>query len=1318
MKTRDDQLSVGRRGYALVSVLVVSALLITVALVMLQVSTVVTDDSSAQYHEEVARANARLSMAIALASLQRELGPDQRVSAKAELLGATEHPHWLGVWDTTVKREGTFPVIGKGDPDSTPYESSRYYSDLREHPSQEWKHNMRRGWLVSGAGDASDSLLDPVTIVGGGTLGSSDEEVDFGGIVKAGKVKVAGGKYAWWIADQNLKADIGIRRGVPPVGGQVIDTSIEADIAVGIAVRCDPEYVSGEGLVKEEGARNYGGYTETLESEMSAASSYMNLQLAAPEYKSALKRNFHDFTQLSEGLQVDVTLGALRRDLTPLLFGRASEISTTFTDESGGVFSSDRPMIPGPDHGVLGPSFSALRHWGLERYRKEAPLASLPPSASRLRPVEGWPYAISDGVCSDARSWPSMAPKVQPSMTDCRWHFYFSHDGQGNIRTHIQPRVCLWNPYNREIEAGEMTVMLPNPFYNGYGSVSFFLTDQAVQQAVDLDPKNPILSEWKKEPYRGGLLGEGPQEAYQFKIELQRGNVENSLFPGSRFLAFTVEASHFGPGENLVFLPKILEATESAEGTKVALYDTENPSQNLLSTRSIPSESHHVIHEMQGGVYKRHRKKGIRRMSLEDRSLLDLGEVFDYQISSVVNMSLKPSASLFNQTDNFACILKKGSTDTYDNLSELPTMQLLLNGSSGVSPSSYYEFRSRSVGYAGSASFGYFGKLETFAANPTKGAPNTHGFGSKLLWFDESSAETGGAPYRAGKWDGEHLAVNPASIANWNMRAQLITRSPACQSSEHWAGASAGAWMTQFNPLAPNDIRDQPIYVEGKHKKNPFGSAQDFISSPDVILFDLPHSNYGALSLGALRHAQLSPFSWNPSYLIGHSLRDLHAPSKRTAHPVAVNETPEPETAPTAWDYMLGGFTTSGKPILNFGPRASQLISNGLLQIGSEAVSHSVEGVTYSSEKEVLAYDIAYEVNQNLWDRYFLSGLPLDDSSRAFSGITSWNPNMRNMHRNHHSRASSKRLHEILSSERGLDYGFWRNSQYVTHRGTLNVNSLSVPAWTAFLSATLSSPRPLDDGGQGEKAVSYARYRHPDLQGGSETVSPEHKEAWQGARSLSAEEIQALAQAIVLEVKARGPFLSVSDFINRRLGPDTEESSKAGVIEHAIHAAGLNSAVRAKYDSTNVDVLGNQSEDNNLAVFRESYLYRHSEKGNEKRKSAQPRSKAWGIPAYLIQSDLLECLAPAIAVRGDTFLVRAYGESSSHGVVHARAYLEASVQRSTEYMMDGENDATDSALMIDPDTGTTAEGPLSEYNRVYGRRFHVMSTKWISHDEI
>src|SRR5690606_16823240 len=75
--------------------------------------------------------------------------------------------------------------------------------------------------------------------------------------------------------------------------------------------------------------------------------------------------------------------------------------------------------------------------------------------------------------------------------------------------------------------------------------------------------------------------------------------------------------------------------------------------------------------------------------------------------------------------------------------------------------------------------------------------------------------------------------------------------------------------------------------------------------------------------------------------------------------------------------------------------------------------------------------------------------------------------------------------------------------------------------------------------------------------------SVDDQAAWSGMRALTDDEIARLAAAIVAEVRNRGPFLSLSDFVNRRLAND--ETGRMGPLQAAIEAAGINSAFREGY---------------------------------------------------------------------------------------------------------------------------------------------------------
>jgi hypothetical protein len=113
-----------------------------------------------------------------------------------------------------------------------------------------------------------------------------------------------------------------------------------------------------------------------------------------------------------------------------------------------------------------------------------------------------------------------------------------------------------------------------------------------------------------------------------------------------------------------------------------------------------------------------------------------------------------------------------------------------------------------------------------------------------------------------------------------------------------------------------------------------------------------------------------------------------------------------------------------------------------------------------------------------------------------------------------------------------------------------------------------------------------------------------------------------------------------------------------------------------------------------------------------------------GAPGNLLQSDLLQSLGSALASRSDTFTLRCYGEASQRSGETGSAWLEAVVQRLPEFV-----DPTNAAetgnsapkpLKIAPSTSTDASvsTALTSVNNVLGRRFKIISLRWLKADEL
>lgn len=243
--------------------------------------------------------------------------------------------------------------------------------------------------------------------------------------------------------------------------------------------------------------------------------------------------------------------------------------------------------------------------------------------------------------------------------------------------------------------------------------------------------------------------------------------------------------------------------------------------------------------------------------------------------------------------------------------------------------------------------------------------------------------------------------------------------------------------------------------------------------------------------------------------------------------------------------------------------------------------------------------------------------------------------------------------------------------------GAFNVNSTSVEAWTAVLA--------------GLRGATFNVAGSP-AGGGSDTAFPRFRDPvgtpndnWHGFRTLTDAQIKTLAQKIVDQVILRGPFLSMGEFVNRRVSSDA--LGLKGALQTAIDDANLNSAsVQSPIDVT---------------------IYQADTANSTIRSNIVPADTGVGIPGYLTQADVLKSLAPVLTVRSDTFTIRTYGEArDAAGNITATARAEATVQRVPDFL-----DAADPAY-------TPVASLSASANQKFGRRFQVVSFRYLPAGEI
>lgn len=359
-------------------------------------------------------------------------------------------------------------------------------------------------------------------------------------------------------------------------------------------------------------------------------------------------------------------------------------------------------------------------------------------------------------------------------------------------------------------------------------------------------------------------------------------------------------------------------------------------------------------------------------------------------------------------------------------------------------------------------------------------------------------------------------------------------------------------------------------------------------------------------------------------------------------------------------------------------------------------------------------WDHALINNDGLWDSWFVSSLsdasrPTDNSARDLGELLSDTfekhtklPNS-NFQPEHGTGPAT--VNELKAED-----GYLKAAARLVNCGAFNVNSTSVDAWHALFSSlhehkvvvrnesgSLSVVTPP------EGKVAISRYQ-TELTG-NETVDPRDSSVrygqWSGVRFLSDDQLRKLAEECVKQVKRRGPFLNMSDFINRRL--DETEAGKRGMLQAAIDwdEPTMNpSSINAMFKNRN-DMISESTFTTNPYDFKE----------------AAYGSRFTGAPGYVIQSDLLRPLGNAMTVRDDTFMIRAYGDSKdAAGKITARAWCEARVRR-TPAFVSSENAVGDGTLSFDH-AGNPSSVELKDINRRFGRSLELISFRWLTEAEL
>ncbi len=434
------------------------------------------------------------------------------------------------------------------------------------------------------------------------------------------------------------------------------------------------------------------------------------------------------------------------------------------------------------------------------------------------------------------------------------------------------------------------------------------------------------------------------------------------------------------------------------------------------------------------------------------------------------------------------------------------------------------------------------------------------------------------------------------------------------------------------------DITPEPSIANLDRFSMYWGNTRDIDvgSAPgadSVVLFHVPREPL--ISLGSFQHANLGRYSRDPAYIFGSSY--------------AISKIPSNQTETT---YTEGSNTRH-------------------------------------------AYDWSYAINNAVWDSYYFSTLPqpASDALEAVNELSTGSgvlPNPRlSLHAPQGFELENEELATLLTDESASDTAEL-SAAFLMANGAFNVNSTSVEAWKAFLASNSNLEVPvyspqtsaLSTYEQEQEAIFF---RSPISYDSGFSGDEDGQNFWKAYRKLDEGELNDLAQAIVNEVKVRGPFSSLGDFINRRPGSSDPEQRRRGPLQAALDKT-VNQPLNQNLIGT---TRGNALTIPNFAtdVFNDE------------------DAAGTGMPGWVLQGDVLQPLGPLMTVRSDTFRIRAYGDHINplSNKIEAKAWCEAIVQRIPDPVIS---------------TQTPTRSELVDAPTVLGRQFRIVAFRWLNKEDV
>lgn len=1352
------------RGFALVAAITLMILLSLISVALMTLAASVSRSSGRGKLTEEARAQARLALQIAVGHLQTELGPDQRITALSGILSTesdedsaqgVSNPYILGVWnswDTWLNRNSKV----SNSPITTTYDKGRA--------------SMFRRWLISSADDELLKRWNSVTgasrlgkgavrdrtqilMLGQGTLGDQYRgkevyaglvEIDGAPRVSSAQKKgtktqtaVSGQKrpqsgnknyLAWWVSGENLKARINLPKSKRGNQNSVIDIlqhtwdtpTPDANVIPGLT-----DFVNA--LPNPN--------TEDYDNKIQSVFTRGTLALLSPNAARAGANYFHDASFDASGLLTDVRFGGLKKDLNILLSN--DSLNNTDYYEANDADVSIRPYTSEDANGSISNAARPLASWKQLYYwynlwdpmPKTGQDQTAPLLWSGNRPktiVASDPDNNNVTVMNNRYTY--MRQPILLKMYVLLGFMLIYHgtyapfDGLDGTMCG-RPVFVWWNPYNVPMQVGDNK--------QSVGGMGFSYRVFPIQFANMCDSSRTAAgyskrfgwTNWKSNPFAPTQGG----------------------YPG--YIGFRDFANSFRERKDIPFFS--LEPGEIKIFSNDLTYDIQNNSQLTLKKVDIaaPQDAYPYKHQFLGHeiTYKSNPVEvGSVNVNLpvlwkygSGMGGFDWMRRSDYE-QSYIKLRVAGGVSTFSsgggyenekreaKRSMYQLFLKEGSSE--DNINFAVGAGVMAENIQSKSEGSLQDGEGIQKYFPSFLNMNWIDKRPYDMILVESGDNNGINVTSALfdvMWSglgeeaDFGVPKNEGNPFWVSYYGVSAKGVYPPTDVNSRYPKNVDMR------SKTWLYSSPVFWGSQM-PTPTASLRQyHPYQFEVKQRR-----SYDF-TQLDVISGDVLGQVVSESDTGAGNEEGTCYFGYRDEDMITHMITaelPLHPPfslagfSGARLTPGWYDDSKLKSQATAVGKRAKRMAYQSGVPAVGIGNAfADPMIPAD--KIHYNYVEHDPDLSDF--------WDHGMMNNDVLWDSWFTSSISNRPSNLGGSKVE-----LREVASNFVSNALAQqndvskmlpnkrfKLNKGSQTENTItndltnvgDKNWEKSAKYLTMEGAFNVNSTSLPAWVAVLNSLkerkllyadklTGEPKVLNDSG-GDTEIYFSRFAvaSSDDTRDDKTLlrieDGENKYRWSDLRKLRAatsptgnSDIRNLARQIITQVKKRGPFLNMSEFVNRRLSSN-QELGTVGALQAAIDAAGFNDAFK-----TNMT----------LDAFPQ-YNFPAASAG-----SVQTAS-----PGYLIQSDVLAALGNTLTVRDDTFTVRAYGQvtNPSGTKIEARAWCEAVVQRTVDYV-DPTNTPETPSIIVDPASGDLKDSDLTALNKAFGRKFKIISFRWLSPEEV